>query len=475
MKRAAELKPSRKARAQHAELISKQLKAENEPSRPSQPGQLSALESLPTEVFEQIFFHCLELSLPRASPYLAKALSRPAVYSALVLFAYYDAASSISYVELHHFLPARYRQITRDEQVRLQEGMHRCRWFTLELFESCLPALSRLRMVECWHSERKGMISHNAEQLEQNLEENSPLLDPDALLPSLTDNTQMETYFLARILRHQDDLTDGLPEADSPESDQLLVGPQNDEGYLPFVSTTSFWNEDGRPNYRSGRTVLAVRVIPDCVLKGAPWTDAKVKLLQYLRQGMRYEAPDRNLDRHLVISLGALFDGMASAIAEGDDRALLVLLELHSTIVRYPAPVSYGGEPRPIFNIQNDLPLRLFHLVCKLEQSHTIEVQTRQMSLLMRAGIEAIPPDDEIMTRWATHAIKDPRGNELRRWLLSIMESPRTARIYIPSIAPRNFTDEVGYTWVESPSESRWSIYPDQASYNAGGHLGLEP
>ena len=461
MKRAAELKPSRKARTKRAELIHKQLVAEEEAS---QTPELSHLESLPIEVFEQIFFHCLELNLPRASPYLARALSRPVIYSALVLFAFYEAGSTISHVETHHFLPAKYRRIIRDDRIRLQAGIHQCRWFTLEVFESCIPILSHLHMVECWYRERRALSS---------------LVDPqtghfgslpsfhylDALLPALDDKAELERYFSARAVQDDEQLEDAaqrskvLPSTITDNS----VGSRTRDGYFPFISTTTSWAHNGETKTRSGRTVLAVRVLPARILRGAPWTDEKVKLLQLLRQGMHYEAP---LERKLVVSVQALYDGMASAIREGNEKALLVLLELHTTIVKYPARITNGDTDYPPSNV---LPLRLFHLACDVEASATMDTQSRTMLLLFRGGIEGIPSDDRLLTRWATHiTTRDASSHaqiRMARWLLSCMAGPGY-HSYSPHEpwGGRSFTDEVGYLCPPLPSTLRWSLNPPHTS-----------
>jgi hypothetical protein len=430
------------------------------------------LESLPVEVFEQIFFHCLELNLPRASPYLAGALSRPAIYSALILLAYYQSVLPLSRVETDHFLPAAYRRITRDERVRLQEGILRCRWFNLQLFESSLPALSRLTMFECWHLEKRvleAMLEERSRQTEAAIR----LPEPTSLLPALDDKLEMEGYYKARNSsctvesqqsehhgtsnghEHQAALT-------TEDSLEPFVGPVSKDGYLPFIATATSWHDDGVPSNSKGRNILAVRALPVHILRGAPWTDTKIKLLQYFRQGMRYEA----IERTLFISLEALFDGMASAIAEGNEKALLVLLELHATVVKCPAPICKVGLHEEVINPPlNVLPLRLFHLVCELEAS------TRIMSLLLRGGVESIPYDDKALTRWAMHIKAGSVSDEeitMARWLLGYMEDIKSANdshVY-PDPAGLTFTKEIGYICLDSLTSSLWTINPTTAPDN---------
>ncbi|KIW62407.1 hypothetical protein PV04_10585 [Phialophora macrospora] len=466
MKHASLLRPSRKAQTQQAELMHRQLHAGAPPPRAN---TLSTLESLPVEVFEQIFFHCLELNLPRASPYLAGALSRPAIYSALILFAYYESKSVLSQVEPEHFLPAAYRRITRDERVRLQDGILRCRWFTLELFESSLPALCRLTMFECWHRERRILETMFEQRLRQT-EATIRLPEPACLLPALDDKLGMEGYYKARnsscsmesqhVGPHGTSIGHETQAALSTgDSLEPFVGPVSKDGYLPFIVTATSRHEDGVPTSNEGRSILAVRAIPVQILRGAPWTDTKIKLLQYFRQGLRYES----FERTLFISPEALFDGMASAIAEENENALLVLLELYATVVKNPAPIHKVELHEEAINPPvNILPLRLFHLVCELEAS------TRIMSLLLRSGVESIPYDDKVLTRWAMHIKAESLSDEeitMARWLLGYMEDIKSANashVY-PDPAGLTFTNEIGYICLGSPTSSPWAINPTNA------------
>ncbi|ETI20272.1 hypothetical protein G647_08306 [Cladophialophora carrionii CBS 160.54] len=482
MKHASLLKPPRKTQTQRAEFIHRRLNAEA--STPT-THTLSTLESLPVEVFEQIFFHCLELNLPRASPYLARALSRRTIYAALVLFAYYESESAQSQVETEHFLPAAYRRITKDERVRLQEGILRCRWFTLELFESCLPALSRLAMFECWHRERQ-VLEAKLEQESCHTETAARFPGPASHLPALDARLEMESYYKARKsyygLKSENSgpygtntgqgYQAGLTLEDISETD---IGPVNRDGYLPFIAIPTSRHEDGEPAGLEGRSILSVRALSVPILRGAPWTDAKIKLLQYFRQGLRHEP----FDRSLFISAKALFDGMASAIVEGNETALLVLLELHDTVVKRPAPTrkeigSHGEVITPPLNV---LPLKLFHLVCRLESS------TRMMSLLLRGGVESIPYDDEVITRWAMHTKAKSLSDEevsMARWVLGYMEDtgftnsqpgdrPSQARgsKLVSHVYPRpdglTFTREIGYICLVLPTSSLWTINPTNA------------
>lgn len=51
---------------------------------------LTHIESLPVELIQKIFLLSLNVNLPRASPYLAAALSNEGVYKVLILLAFWD-------------------------------------------------------------------------------------------------------------------------------------------------------------------------------------------------------------------------------------------------------------------------------------------------------------------------------------------------------------------------------------------------
>ncbi|KIW22380.1 uncharacterized protein PV07_12270 [Cladophialophora immunda] len=429
MKRLDQLKPPRRVRTLQASLIHKQLTAEVEPAR-----IISALEALPVEIIEQIFFHCLELNLPRASVHLARALSRPSVYSALVLFAYFEADSSAR-VETRHFLPATYRPIGFDDQLRLQRDILRSRWCTWEFLHSCMPALARLAMVRHWHREREQLTAaRSAGARQKHLDAYVELPDPDVLLPAIDDISGMERHFRLRSAMLPDKPHDEAAAADPPSTHPPLI-----------IETTHLSNiagqTPGQPNEVSlshvEQSVLAAHIIPDNLVLRKPWTDTSIKLLQLLRQAVRFGACAA------VPSPQAMFEGMASAVQEGNDKALLVLLELYDTVVQQRHP----DQP---------LPLHLLHVACK---ASTLPAgrQSRMMSLLLRGAVENVPADDDILTRWAIHTANSTRAEHdllVARRVLKHMEnqggpndpSGRASGAQGDEHwSPASFTEEIGY------------------------------
>lgn len=102
---------------------------------PSSTGMcLSRLESLPTELIQIIFFECLNLSLPRASPTIAAALSSFYVKYRLFLIAFSSAHWQLQYKR--DLLNALFSYPEIDQ---LQTRILELRWMTLDFFYQCIP------------------------------------------------------------------------------------------------------------------------------------------------------------------------------------------------------------------------------------------------------------------------------------------------------------------------------------------------
>lgn len=515
MKRAEALKPTRKNRTQQEKLHHNEMAptfkvplktfsaATNDIDRSDDDRSQPKLDRLPIEITLQIFFECLEMNMYSVSRHLRGKLSHPTIYRALVLFAYYHEDDSLfgperspsdhgARIRRQLFLPAIYRRITRSERITLQKEILGSRWFSVDFLESCMPILSRLAMADAWHAEKKGLEDHFKNHYKNPAYaaagRNQSLLDEiNDLLPKMDDNTAMSEYYRAKKKENanREDEEGGphpwesaLTFAGDPGP---LTGPTGKDDFFPFITTTRPWTKS-EPYNDYCLTILRVRILPDHVLMG-PWTESKIRLLQYLRQGLRYEPgnePGYN-DPSMVISTQALFNGMADAIRELNEKALLVLLELHDSYIKHPFPFRERSPTDQIpytWPPDNFLPLELFHLVCDAKPSvATGKNQTRLMSLLLRGGVENIPPDDVAMTRWATHAIdmaektspvsslkhqkQEVEVVDMAKWLLSRMEQhanltrKREGRIKKPKTRPvdqvyphpdgLDFADEVKY------------------------------
>ena len=91
--------------------------------------RVSGLERLPVELLEEVLWHSLEVSLPRASPFLGKMLAKEYVYGSLIRAAWLNSASE-NYAE--RIAPARPIIRTWMQGVRLREDLLACRWCTLD-------------------------------------------------------------------------------------------------------------------------------------------------------------------------------------------------------------------------------------------------------------------------------------------------------------------------------------------------------
>ncbi|KAL3467899.1 hypothetical protein BJX64DRAFT_124689 [Aspergillus heterothallicus] len=108
----------------------------------------SPLESLPTEIIQEIFLRCLEVNLPRASLYIARALSDPVIYSWLIRLAFSKARAGLEDDDeeddlepfiTRHFLPphAIVGYIEHAEMKDLRNNILSCRWCTLPVVRNC--------------------------------------------------------------------------------------------------------------------------------------------------------------------------------------------------------------------------------------------------------------------------------------------------------------------------------------------------
>lgn len=120
--------PSPRSRASTGEPPRK--KSRRRPAR-----MLSSLERLPTELLENIFFQCLNINLPRASPVLSCALSSFHVKSQLL----FRAFSSDQGYGLQHSEELIDILGTKREVAKLQSSILPLRWMTLAFLRQCTP------------------------------------------------------------------------------------------------------------------------------------------------------------------------------------------------------------------------------------------------------------------------------------------------------------------------------------------------
>ncbi|OKL63148.1 hypothetical protein UA08_01351 [Talaromyces atroroseus] len=133
--------------------------------------QRCTLESLPAELIEKIFFHSLEINLPRASWHIARILSKPIIYKWLVRVAFSSSNTSSK----HDFFtpdflppPLTYWAVSPSERTHLQTTILECRWCTLQLIRQCqqdyVKQIIRQKCKDLVFSDRDQQILDNIDQ-----------------------------------------------------------------------------------------------------------------------------------------------------------------------------------------------------------------------------------------------------------------------------------------------------------------------
>lgn len=96
------------------------------------PPSASTIERLPAEILEIIFFHCLNISLPQASPIIGHALASEHVKKRLVLLVLSSGNDAPPFT-LRNIVP------TLKEQAELQSAILQTRWMTLAFLQGIIP------------------------------------------------------------------------------------------------------------------------------------------------------------------------------------------------------------------------------------------------------------------------------------------------------------------------------------------------
>ena len=403
MKRASELATTRKRSQARQNSNRRRRVSAMAAAGAKQRHALSTLETLPSELVEQIFWHALEINMARASPVLARTLSKERIYQVLLLFAFFEDyncpfvshPSQVYPLDEQYFQPAQYRCWTVEERARLQAIMLDCRWCSFDRIKRALPALAHLSMAQEWYTEHRliQLTHHKVLEVEKTT---------SAWLPELHDRYRLERHFRAKA-------------ASDADSEAVWRNAQ-------YRQVIDLWNLVGVGNgdvkkirYRS-LPIMDVLSLPRRSITGAPWTPEKVEFLMFLRRGLRQGARSfrPNVGWNDILSYVALFEGMASAITEANLEALKVLLEIHSWAFLGYKDDTYKHiwrrGPRKIH-----LPVTLFHLACKQGSASGALLRS-----LVREDSVAIPKDDPVITRWADAGAV--RGDNFASWLSRYMD-----------------------------------------------------
>lgn len=417
LKHSKDLAPPRSVVRDKAKKIHQRLQVHEEDDERARKRSrtLSAFERLPNEIIQHIFFDSLETNLALTSRTLNEDLTSEPVFRSLILFAFFPSNywDDDDWVETSHFLPAQYRHLDTIERFNLQRTILGFRWCSLTRIRRCLPILSRLA-IGCQLQDEKPSPWTISKLRQENL-------------PDLNDHQALRE-------RYSTSKTSSLYEAIRPKWGRPLADQTGPDGTLPFfhVPNDSFRGFFSKENGRF-RQVLGAMTIPDKALRGAPWTEEKLTLLQLLRQGLRFAGMLQTHHTGWIVSVSAtaLFDGMASAIEEGHRLALLSLLDLYCGLRDElfldrtgHIPITYASDMMSTARREHSkdklpLPSRLFHLAVELDES-----SASFLALLIRASVDSIPQDDEVLTAWALRQEATGTGSKLDAWLLKYMEAP---------------------------------------------------
>lgn len=431
LKHSRELAPPRSVTREKARKIHQQLQVDDDEADErarKRSRTLSAFERLPNEIIQHIFFDSLETNLALTSRTLNEDLTSEAVFRSLILLAFFPSQYwGDEWVEKNVFLPAQYRHLDDMERLELQRAIMSFRWCSLTRISRCLPILSRLVL----------RIQVRKEPSEPPPPSLSKLQHENLPVPSLPDPDDDEA-----LREHYSALkTSSLYEAIRSRWGGSLAEQTGPDGTLPFILRPKLaWMGHLSKKYGEFRPVIGSMAIPDKLLRGAPWTEDRLALLQLLRQGFRftpgvvYKRPGSIVS----VSATALFDGMASAIEEQHRHALLCLLDLYCGIINHPCWDHTGRfsilPGMDIVRLQIDahgrkaaglwlLPSRLFHMAAEIGES-----SASFLALLIRASLTSIPKDDEVLTAWALRQVASGAGSKLGAWLLKYMEAPDHTR-----------------------------------------------
>lgn len=115
----------------------------------------SRLESLPVELLQSIFLHCLEFNLPRASIHIARALSDPLLYTWLIRLAFSNdnrGSGHGFFTEDYLRPPLDFFALSVSRRCELQSAILDCRWCTLPLIRRCQREyVQRVIARKCQH------------------------------------------------------------------------------------------------------------------------------------------------------------------------------------------------------------------------------------------------------------------------------------------------------------------------------------
>ncbi|KAL2042623.1 hypothetical protein N7G274_004382 [Stereocaulon virgatum] len=291
----------------------------------------SRLELLPTELLEFVFFYCLNISLPRASPAIGQKLASTHVKYRLVLQAFDVSKHPISSRENGA------GQLTEAEQADTQSAILRQRWMTLPFLRQLIPDFIVKTIVRelgarklQWMGQGPAVSRESEHVIRKYLEDNA--------------------------LHFSHTIPKGLPAylelswpSEKPLFHQTRLGIELRDGVITLLEVVP---RNGSPNlalethtWRILRCVKGCQ-IPEKLLHG-PWTDEKCDFLELAIRG------NAQVDWVTSTSGEVAEQGFMQAIHAHNHRAIRALHARTGSVPQHPNPEHYPLSFKQIHNPDN--------------------------------------------------------------------------------------------------------------------------
>ncbi|KAK3176146.1 hypothetical protein OEA41_007468 [Lepraria neglecta] len=273
----------------------------------------SRLELLPTELLETIFFYCVNISLPQASPAIGHKLASTLVKSRLVL----GTLSGLDSID-YSIIPW---SITSRELGDAQSAILRQKWMTLPFLKRLIPDFIVKTIVQefglrklQWMGEGPVVSQESEPIIRKYLEDNALRFDH-------TSRTGLPAFWEVSWT------VEGYP-------DGMLMGIGLRDGLVTFSSfgdhredSETYWD------FIETRRILSNPLsrgcqIPEKLLHG-PWTDEKCEFLEIAIRG------------------NAQVDWVASTSGEVAEKGLMQAIEEHNARATRALLARIGSGPQP--------------------------------------------------------------------------------------------------------------------------------
>ena len=284
---------------------------------------LSSIESLPTELLEDIFFRDLNVSLPQASPVIGSKLSSKHVKSR-VTFSFLSSPSSTEYPSASTAL---FR--TLSEQAEAQSKILSLNWMNLQFLKDMIPDFIVHTLVRelgarkiRWMRDGAVVSSKSIPLIHQYLKDNSWRLDDEA--PS-----GLPVYWEFECLLERGHPTkDSAPRRSANDTDTkaVLLGIGLRDGLVtlrnPYENERwGYLREYPELSSSKWRIICGVEGcrIPEKLLHG-PWTEEKCEFLEIVTRG------SATVDWVGTTDGETAKEGLLQAIEEQNPRAVDALI-----------------------------------------------------------------------------------------------------------------------------------------------------